>query len=925
MAESLQKLTPDRDLVCYFQHPSAIAALSSSSASGYTVSGTWRQQFDWSVIEWNRDNTFEHPLLRNLPDGDLSELTLTYDEVRTNCIPIDSNLYPTVDWPYLRVWLDSPEGDVFRRVRIASYATPSQGSYSPASATFTLTGTLTPGDVIELAWDPFGSFHYNYQIVDGDTLTSAAFRLATIINQFSATSSASATASGAQITLTILNPTAGATSNNTGVYGTVSGAQSETWQPQSQLFSGGVSPSVWTITLPFGALTDADTGVVFAANPVRKMRWTYAADLQPASFDRSEFQVVVSNWSVSGSNRAYSVAGPGSRRIEDDSTTLVYQGIWTPSSNPGNRGNFSGGSIAFTTATGSGLTSVYQEPATHELFLGTRRATSCGSVQVVVDGGPVQTINCNLSDDVLVRVGLGTFDAGTHTVVITNTGANGTFFYFDFLEIAYPSQTLPDIPSSPPMTLATDWDTDHSIALPPERTAWLISKLGFNGRANHYQGALWFFEMMRAGQIYATGTVTFSGQSEISVQTSLTVSSTVMVHLSLLGDTPATIALAFALQINNGSTAIWASASANVLTITARAMGTAGNSIPFSVSVMQANLSQFNAQASGSYLQGGVNGTATNVNYLDSSTNIGWRTDLTASPRINRAARDWATAFFIALASYGITPTAAFSTELQFVDPTLPAGMAQRYYNNGPVVLNTPAIQTNFSPTSLAYWQEVHLEMAQIMTAAGVAPYLQFGEVQWWYFPDSEPSLPFYDAYTQAQFQSAYGRPIALISSNTEQPSAFPDESSFLPTLIGEFTASIMNYVRQTIPQAKFEVLYPPDVNSYPMNAAVNLPTAYWTPEVLACMKTENFTYTGDRDLDQASQSVDLPASLGFGAAQRSHLVGISDYTTPWANEVGLALGQNVESVVLFALDQFCLIGYPTDFYKNIQRGISMA
>jgi len=40
------------------------------------------------------------------------------------------------------------------------------------------------------------------------------------------------------------------------------------------------------------------------------------------------------------------------------------------------------------------------------------------------------------------------------------------------------------------LTLATDWDTDHCLALPAERTAWLIKTLGFTGRANHYVGAL---------------------------------------------------------------------------------------------------------------------------------------------------------------------------------------------------------------------------------------------------------------------------------------------------------------------------------------------------------------------------------------------------------------------------------------------------
>ena len=90
MAEQLTKLRPDRDLQCYFQQPSGVAALSATSASGFVVSGSWRQQFDWAVVEWNRDNVFEHPALRNLPDGNLSGVKLSYQETRSNCIPLDS-------------------------------------------------------------------------------------------------------------------------------------------------------------------------------------------------------------------------------------------------------------------------------------------------------------------------------------------------------------------------------------------------------------------------------------------------------------------------------------------------------------------------------------------------------------------------------------------------------------------------------------------------------------------------------------------------------------------------------------------------------------------------------------------------------------------------------------------------------------------
>jgi hypothetical protein len=399
-----------------------------------------------------------------------------------------------------------------------------------------------------------------------------------------------------------------------------------------------------------------------------------------------------------------------------------------------------------------------------------------------------------------------------------------------------------------------------------------------------------------------------------------------MTHLHLQGDTPATVATWFVLQINSGSTGIWASASGDVLTITARAMGTASNTIALSVSVVQTELSSFTAQTSGPTLAGGLDGSPSGVAFQDAtSATIGWRTDLTAGNALNRASIDWCTSFFSALAGYGIQGTAAFSTELQFADPSLGAGIAQRYYNGSPVVVNTPAIQTNFSPTSLTYWQSVYLAMAQIMVSAGQKPYLQFGEVQWWYFPDAEPSMPFYDAYTEQQFQSTYNQPIALIAGNTVNPANFPKEAAFLPQQIGLFTSAITAYVLGALPQTQFEVLYPPDTNDYPFTTVVNLPVNYWTPQTLACFKTENFTYTGDRDLNKAQQSVNLPGTLNFPPSQSAHLVGIGDYTTPWATEAGLAIAAGDESVVLFALDQFCLIGYPPDWYDNIQRALSLA
>jgi len=893
MAEQLSKLRPDRDLQCYFQRPSAAAALSGASATGFTVSGSWRQQFDWTVVEWNRDNVFEHPSLRNLPDGDLSGVRLSYLETRVNCIPMDSTLYPTVDWPYLRIWATAGAAETLYKVPLKSYAS-AVGSYTAPTVMFELQGTVTAGDYVELAWL---DQHFNYLMTGSDTLASAMRALATAITASQATSGVTAAANGAQITLTYLGMP-GTNGNRIGVYGTVHGAGTESWSPGAALFSGGLSPAQWQVSLDFSNLRDINGALVPTSN-VRKMRWTWAADLQSGNFTRSEFSVAVSEWTVGGSNLLYSVAGPGSRRIEDDAPDVHYTGNWSES-----RGNFSGGSIRLTTTPGAGLSCTYQANGPHWLYLGTRRADGGGQVTIRVDSGAPATLGLQLpGEDVLVRIPLGQFPGGSHAVSAVHSGANGTSLYFDFLEIAYPTTSLPEFAAMPTTTLATDWDTDHSIALPAERTAWLIQKLGFSGRANHYAGALWFYELWRPGQQYGSCTVTFAGAPEFGKYTQVSLGPTSIQHLNLIGDTASSIAKCFEYLINAGSTGVWAGASGAVLTITSRTMGTAGNGMSIPVST---NSSVFTAQTSGT-LNGGTDGN--------------WRTDTSALPRMNRAARDWNKAFFAALKGYGIDIAAAFSMELQHGDDTQSAALAQRYPNGDPVWLNTPALQTNFGPQSTAFWQQAYLDMADLMSSAGLRPYLQFGEVQWWYFAAAS-GMPFYDGYTTGTFQAAHGRPMAVIASEHADPAQYPDECAFLPSLIGAFTNAIMAFVRQSHSDARFEVLYPPDVNDTALNQIINFPKGAWTPAALNCLKTENFTYTGNRNLDEAQQSIELPMELGFGCAQSSHLVGIGEYTTPWDKERLLALGANLDSVVLFALDQFCLVGYGLPLDQSQRRAV---
>src|SRR5580704_409998 len=258
-------------------------------------------------------------------------------------------------------------------------------------------------------------------------------------------------------------------------------------------------------------------------------------------------------------------------------------------------------------------------------------------------------------------------------------------------------------------------------------------------------------------------------------------------------------------------------------------------------------------------------------------------------PRLNRAVRDWSLSFFTDLQGYGIDMAASLSTELGNGNPSASAGIAQEGPAGDPALLPTPSLMTNFSPTSLAYWQQAYAEIAAIQASAGLTPFLQFGEVQWWYFPTNGlppggglvdyHGMTFYDAWTQSQFLAAYGSAMATILTNTVSPGSYPNEVAFLPGLIGDFTNAVIAYVHTSQPACRFETLYPVDVNQSAFNQLINYPAAAWTPAILNVLKTEGFGFTLGRDLDEAEEAMD--DSHGFPAAQRSHLVGIGDPTTP--------------------------------------------
>jgi hypothetical protein len=100
----------------------------------------------------------------------------------------------------------------------------------------------------------------------------------------------------------------------------------------------------------------------------------------------------------------------------------------------------------------------------------------------------------------------------------------------------------------------------------------------------------------------------------------------------------------------------------------------------------------------------------------------------------------------------------------------------------------------------------------------------------------------------------------------------------------------------------------------------VNFPEADWTPANLEVLKTENFGHTAGRNLNKALESILLPLEKGFARNRAAHLIGVFTPNEPWNWERRLARAQHIESVVLWAFDQFSMVGYALPLRDGLRR-----
>ena len=937
----------------------AAAAMHSATHDGFIVSGVFRDASDFAVLVlYDTTDFFDHPRMKYLPDPDLAGLVLQFDVRYRNLMPLDSPKFPTIDWPYLDV---TRQDGTSAQIPLFDHAELVSGAFFAAVGTVTVSTTGATATAFDRVTLWFQNIAFDYICAGGETAAQIMDKLRDQINGVDWTSIGGLNAllastmsgglfigfarygkvstSGYNVTLLAGNSFVGLKVGDAimidGVMATVQVRGAKTLVVSVDLgsrasvnylalrggrdgnmvtmyaqtsgtvstnkavipFDGGSSDITWRVTLDFTAL---------GIDSVRQMWLTFAPRLSFAGpYVAEEWDAVFTNWQVTGVNRPLKVAGPGSVRIEDSDSWCTYKGNWEPTINGG---FYSQGFAKVASITGNSVTIKYWCQEIHDLWLGTALYVDRGRVNFLIDGGIPATIDTYLSslDPVVTRVKLASaIAAGEHTVTITTLDAKP--FYFDFLEAVVASDVPDAIPNPEGLGVAIDYDTDSTYKISPARILAIQENLGLDGVMDHYVGVFFWNQRKRQGGYIPTARVRISGPFTAGDQIFIVVGGLTVGKTVFQGDSTQVIADHLAFFANEVFSGAWARVE----------FGANGYEVVIaSHSASAAYNFTLTASATSS------TGTVTLVGSLTGGIVPTWVIDETIRPVINYGARTWHADLYRQCAARGRRIASAFSTEL--VNP--PDQWAQRFPDGSKPDLDTgfaslKAVICAFIPDFLTYQIAAFREIAELQSAAGLVPELQFGEFSWWYFA-GPGGMAFYDDGIKAAALVALGRPLHVFLTPDDDPFLNKADADFLANRLAAYVMAITLAVEAAYPDALFEWLLPMDVNAAQVQGKyalggrllnyINIPAELIDPGgVIDILKIEALDFElGDRNVDFAKVAMAYPASVGWPADRVRYLVGCSNPGAPFHHSLRAAQDAGIQTINFWAWDHILLFGW---------------
>ena len=192
-------------------------------------------------------------------------------------------------------------------------------------------------------------------------------------------------------------------------------------------------------------------------------------------------------------------------------------------------------------------------------------------------------------------------------------------------------------------------------------------------------------------------------------------------------------------------------------------------------------------------------------------------------------------------------------------------------------------------------------------------------------------SMAYYDAVTSSAAQAQLGRPLYKFTCQDDDPAVNGGaDTAFLASRLKAHVDSIRAAVLAQYPLAKFEILYPNDVN-HPicllgpgvpyaqggkLNAAVNLPPEWLTQagSGLDSFKVEALSWSATyMHMDRAQQAITFAVTspLSWDPSSVAYLIPWFNGTCPWAREFRAASSRGLNIINFWAYDHLALMSWP--------------
>ncbi len=968
-----------------FDRRGSTTSMHSTSATGFTISGNYADAADfWVFLAYDADDAFGHLYSsKYLPNFDHEDIVLDFDLAITNGMYVGSTKFQSVPWGAWS-WIkeDGTSGTT-------PFDITSETGGVAATVVFTIGGVAAAFDRIQIIYN--SNVVFDYILGGGDSLTSTAAALVGQINGLHTSDPVTypITATNLGPIITITHDAVNCDGNTVEFYARAKTPGTTTISPSGNVkMTGGIDPTSCHITLDMTAEGLDTVRQLWITGYPRLPIDSGGSDPTLITYVGEEFSYIFINWTVTDPSSKGNLYVPNKEKsvvVGSRDARIKYTGVgWGEES-----GFFFGGFARSSSISTNTITIRYSCQYVHDLYLGTSLYVDRGIFECILDSVPLSDLDtyANVASNLNTRRLLTTsITAGTHTLVLTVKTNEPV--YFDYLHAVIPDDPITPSITYPTVSAACDYDTDQTYKIPPSRLLNVYTQLGFLGDVDFYAGVFFALKRRRRGGFFHSYVAVVAGVLDSGTGFGdgdsffITIGGTSLGVSVFPADDLDSVVDRFVNGVNNSFVGVRAERTGTgELTVTSispiNGFTTSVSSSTVAATWMATG--DLEAGNEGIWEIDDAQPSPLNrafVDYLTDFTTLfdgagitftlAFSEELLAPPDVDTIAGayiqrysdgtavltatgfgSWGSGYVEAVAGsgtitiqqtghgyesgYEVSINGGNYTAITYVDADHYSVVGTAAVGNLVISKLKTAHCTMNPSTTTMYLSLVFQQAAILIDGLGVIPWLQFGEFLHWFF-DNGTSMAYYDAWLSDYANTALGRPMVLFTNPDDDPSvnAFAD-ADVLQDVLDTHMTTIRADVLAVVPIAKFEFLFPYDVNyklaytngTYPfflggqLNRYINLPPGVANPGgSIERLKVEALAWgTSFRVLTNAVESIQFyRTDTTWPLADVIYLLPWQNGGCPYVHEYHASVRENIPTINFWALDHAIIFSWPLPF-----------